>query len=241
MAKDKKKSKKVKKAAKATKPAKTKKASAEITKPRKERKIPAPASEITTIQVPLLKVPAPEVEEAIEPVVEAPAPGVEAEVVDDVVEAKPVKVKKTMTVSDFHFDPPITKWERKPVDTGWRSYRLWTSYELDWDDKDDDEGKMKSIRSCMAKSKSALVKDLAIVPETSLVVKTDLKKDEYPFEPFVEVWMLREKEGETLAKLVELPVISTMDAEFDGDVVEPKEPKPAKKAKSIDKIEEATV
>ena len=177
---------------------------------------------------------APVVEATIEtPIEEAPALVVEAEKVAEPVEAevKPVKAKKTMAVSDFHFDPPETKWERKPVDTGWRSYRLWTNHELDWDDKDDDEAKMKSIRACIAKSKAALVKELAVVPETSLVVKTDLKADEYPFEPFIEVWILREKEGETLSKMTDLTTLSVMDADFDGDVVEPvKETKDTKEA-----------
>jgi hypothetical protein len=263
MPKTKKVKKTVKKTIKTKKIAKPKKVSnnttsTPITKPTKEKKVPAPVSELPTIQVPVLKVPGENVPDTSTPSIDVPSnigeptpPSAEALASVPGEEPKPKKVKKVKVIAKtaFHFDLPLTGWARSQVDDGWRNYRVWTNYELDWDDKDDDAGKMASIKKCMGKSKTGLVKALETMSDDSLVVKTDLKLDEFPFEPFIEVWISREKEAELVAKLIALPIISTIDPDYDGNVksveraiaVEtPVKIKKVKKAKKTEQVEATT-
>jgi hypothetical protein len=137
--------------------------------------------------------------------------------VKDEPKAKPKKAKKPEPVKVFSFEPPETKREPKAVDEGWRSYRLWTKYELDWDDKDDDAAKMKSIRKCMTKSKTALIEALAEMSKDDLLIQTDTKKDDHPFEPFIEVWIARKTEEKVREKLVKMELVSMMDPAYDLD------------------------
>lgn len=152
------------------------------------------------------------------------APAMQVVETTEAVEVKSVKKakkpKKTIAKDVWHFDPPVVEWKRKSVDDGWKNYRLWTKYELEYDDDGTEEDNMKSIAKGMAKSKTALMNDLNAFDTAELVVKTVLKKDAFPYEPFIEAWVAIDKERAVLEKLVELSSLTVIDPDYSLTVEE---------------------
>jgi hypothetical protein len=156
-----------------------------------------------------------EVETKIEPAVKE-TPKVEPIEVAKVKPSKKVKAKvKKLTTSETGLNlPQSPPYVPASIDSGWRCYLLWTAYELDYDEKATMDAIHTSIKTRFAKNKAALVKALGSIDKDVLVVKTDLKKDDYPFEPFVEAWIKKDSEEEVREKLVAIPELTIMDLMF---------------------------
>ncbi len=132
------------------------------------------------------------------------------------VKAKPVKKPRKPKIavsSGFTLGmlPEGVKWECKPADAGWRNYRLWAVVDLDWDEKAETDVIVASIKKLMADGKKALVAGLKDFDAKQLVVKTELKKDPYPYEPFIEAWVAESTEADMRGKLQELEGLMCMD------------------------------
>lgn len=109
---------------------------------------------------------------------------------------------------------PESAYAYKPADTGWRNYRLWSQPTLDWDDKDTHEAITNSIKELMSGHKKTLVSALKDFEKKDLMIKTDLKKDAYPFEPFIEVWIANASEDDMRTKLMAIDAITCIDPDF---------------------------
>ena len=164
------------------------------------------------------------------------------EKVEEPVKKKTVKAPKVPASSKKWEMPNPSAWTPIVPASGWRNYRLWMSYELDYDEKSDNDAIIAAIKAHFTKNKAALVKALAAFDAKQLILKTDLKKDEHPFEPFVEVWICLSDEWKVREQLVAVPEITEIDPdceELPKTKVAPKleEPKPEAKPKKTAKKE----
>lgn len=124
---------------------------------------------------------------------------------------KTMKVKHGFSLSQL---PDGEIWPTSKVDAGWHRYRLWTACELDWDEDADDDAIMTNIRERLASSKKALVSALSTIDKDKLAVKTNLKKDPFPYQAYIEAWIADKHADEVKNKLRETPEVFVIDPDF---------------------------
>jgi hypothetical protein len=136
---------------------------------------------------------------------------------------KPVKKKTELKVEKPLYtlpDPP--EYKPKKPDNGWRTYWIWATHELAWDDKADEKAILASIKSHITKAKKALVEALNSFSDKELVVKTDLKKDPYPYESHIEVWIETRFEDDVRKRLIEIPDCMIIDPDIVAEPIQAK-------------------